>query len=238
MKKFVFLLSFMLAIFSAYSQEFNIPRLSPFPVNLEKEKISLKGNWLFSSSPEKSFWIGKTRESWKSISVPGEWIMQGYKVEKGQFAGYIKEFNIPTSWKNKRIKLRCNGIFSESFVYINGSEAGSHVGGFTPFELDITSFIHTGKNNIAISVRSESLADSLASASKYAVHSLGGITRDIFLFALPEINIASFHVQTTFDNEYKNAILKTHFQVLYASHEDELHLVYNLLMVIFLMPLY
>lgn len=209
MKGFVFLLTFMLAIFSADSQEFNIPRLSPFPVNLEKEKISLKGNWLFSSSPEKSFWTGKTRESWKNISVPGEWTMQGYKVEKGQFAGYIKEFNIPTSWKNKRIKLRCNEIFSESFVYINGSEAGSHIGGFTPFELDITSFIHSGKNNIAISVRSESLADSLASASKYAVHSLGGITRDIFIFALPEVNIASFHIQTTFDNEYKNAILTT-----------------------------
>jgi len=207
MKHNFFLLAFLLVLFSTKGQEYKIPRLTPLLVNLEENKVSLTGKWLFNASPEKSFWNKKEFENWSTILVPGEWVMQGFKVEKGQCAGYNKEFSVPTYWENKRIKLRCNGVFSESVIYVNGSEAGSHLGGFTPFELDVTSLIRPGKNNISIAVKSESLADSLSSASRYAVHSLGGITRDIFLFSLPPVNISSFHVQTTFDKEYKNAVL-------------------------------
>jgi beta-galactosidase len=207
MKHILFLVTFLLVFFTSKGQDYKIPRLTPLPTNIENSKVNLNGKWLFSASPDKSFWNKTEHQNWKEILVPGEWVMQGFKVDKGKSAGYNKDFNIPVSWNNKRVKLRCNGIFSEFTIYINGSEAGSHLGGFTPFELDLTSYIHPGKNNISIAVKSESLADSLASASRYAVHSLGGITRDIFLFSLPQVNIAGLHAQTTFDKEYKNAVL-------------------------------
>lgn len=193
---------------------FKIPRLSPLPEKIEKQRVSLNGEWLFNPSPEKGFQQKNEVIGWDKIEVPGEWAMQGFEVKKGEAAGYFRTFTVPRSWEGKRIKLRCNGVYSDSRVYINGKEVGSHLGGFTAFELDVTEQLRVGeKNRIALSVRSESLADSTSSASQYAVHPLGGITRDIYLFPLSEVNLAMFHVSTSFDEAYQDAVLKAEVEV-------------------------
>lgn len=214
-KKRILLLG-VLSLFlrQGFAEDVTIPRLSPLPVAIEKQNISLNGEWLFNPSPEKAFWERQTVGNWKKIVVPGEWVMQGFEVEKGKAAGYYRTFTVPTSWKGQRVKLRCNAVYSDSRVYVNGREAGSHLGGFTPFELDVTSLVAFGKENrIAVSVASESIADSTASGSRYAVHPLGGITRDIYLLALPETNLSLFHVSTSFDTTYTNAVLKAEIAI-------------------------
>lgn len=180
--------------------EVNVPRLSPLPLKVEKERIALAGTWTFN---------GKDK-----IEVPGEWVMQGFEMKKGEEATYERTFKIPSAWRGKRIKLRCNGIYSKARIRINGQEVGSHLGGFTAFELDVTDAVRMGtENRINIGVTSESVADATSNAAFYAVHPLGGITRDIYLFALPEVNVAAFHVQTAFDSLYKDAVLKAEVEV-------------------------
>ena len=214
-KNIVFLLLIILTkTFYSQAQEFTIPRLSPLPVGWEKSALKLNGKWMFDPSPEITFWQNPDLKNCKPIEVPGEWSMQGFKVEKGKKAGYYRTFNISSDWKGKRIKLRCNAIYSEAIVYINGKEAGDHIGGFTAFELDITSYIKWGEENeITIAVTNEGLADSLSNASRYAAHPLGGITRDIYIFPLEEANLSMFHITTDFDEEYVNAILKTEIEI-------------------------
>lgn len=209
-----YLLISVISLQSVCATSYVTPRLSPLPVNVEKQKVSLTGNWQFNASPEKNFWEKPTVNNWNTIEVPGEWVMQGFEVEKGQAAGYFRTFTVPSAWKGQRIKLRCNGIYSDSRIYINGKEAGSHLGGFTAFELDITELVQAGKENrIAVSVRSESLADSTSSGSQYAVHPLGGITRDIYLYPLADVNLSMFHASTSFDSTYTDATLKTEIEI-------------------------
>lgn len=179
-----------------------IARLSPVPANSDL-KQSLNGEWLFSENIEKA-------PCKQPIQVPGEWVMQGFEVAKGQAAGYLKKINIPAGWKNKRIKLRFDGVYSDAEIWLNGKKTGSHLGGFTPFEIDITSFVKwKGDNELLVKVKSDSKADSLASASQYAVHTLGGITRKVYLLALEEVNVAYADVKTTFDASFENAVLTT-----------------------------
>jgi len=191
-------------------------RWTPFPSSvsgLNDIKIDLNGTWQFNTSPGKDFFLNKKQSGWKTIEVPGEWVMQGYTVKSGEYAGYARSFKIPSNWKGKRIVLKCEAIYSECKIWLNSRFAGEHLGGMTPFEIDITSLVRSGENNISIAVRSESLADTLSGASTYAVHPLGGISRPICLIVLPEVNIASFHVSTTFDPDYKDATLKTDMKI-------------------------
>ncbi|MFV0505121.1 MAG: glycoside hydrolase family 2 TIM barrel-domain containing protein [Bacteroidales bacterium] len=187
-------------------------RWSPVPKEfkgLEDFKISLDGTWKFSPSPEESFQEKNDASSWQDIEVPGEWVMQGFEVDAGKSAAYHRTFSVPSSWEGCRIKLKCEAVYSECTIWINGQMVGGHLGGFTAFELDITDAVKKGTNTIAMSVRSESVVDTLSSGSQYAVHPLGGISRSIYLVALPDVNIASMHVQTSFDKLYENAVLET-----------------------------
>ena len=217
MKTALLAVSFMLMLNTAGAEEIAgykaMPRLTPRPVTvtgLVEIQVSLNGTWRFNPAPPTQFW--KTHlpsdTGWADINVPGEWTMQGFKVEKDSAAGYWRNFSVPADWKQHRIKLHCDAVYSNATIWINGDQAGKHEGGFTPFELDVTELIRPGQQNIiTLAVKNESLADTLASGTRYAAHQLGGITRKIYLFTVPQLNIASLHVTTEFDKDYRNATL-------------------------------
>jgi len=171
--------------------------------------LSLNGAWRFNEKPLDDFYKRSLgTNSWKSINVPGEWAMQGYKVDSMVFAGYEKTFNVPKDWKGKRIKLRFDGVSSESVIWVNGEEVGSHMGGMTAFEFDITTVLKKGENKVSLRVRNESLADMMGSLTQYAAHQLGGITRKVTLFVVPEVHVSDLRIVTDLDENYKNSTLK------------------------------
>ena len=208
---------------------YDLPRLTPRPVSvagIDERQVSLNGTWRFNPSPPEEFWKGDAPvgNGWAEIEVPGEWVMQGFAVEEDTAAGYRREFVPPSDWKGHRVKLRCDAVYSDAVVWVNGGEAGRHEGGFTPFELDVTDLVRVGRTNtIALAVRNESLSDVLASATQYAAHQLGGITRKIYLFAVPEVHIASLHVETTFDESYRDAILRVLLETANEGKRDVEH---------------
>ena len=219
MWKFVFSLLLWIGLTPDVNADITIPRLSPLPS--PTIGISLSGQWKFTTYVSKNIQYKQPETDTSPIEVPGEWVMQGFTVQENEIAAYYKTFFVPGSWlDNQRVKLRCNGIYSECSIYINGQNAGSHIGGFTAFELDITDLVKPEKENeISIGVRGKSIVDSLASGSKYAVHDLGGITRDIYLYTLPQLNIAKLDVSTTFDASYRNAILKSEIEIANEGQE-------------------
>ena len=147
---------------------FEPPRLTPAPTSVagtDQPKLSLNGTWQFNPSPPDGFWKTPTPNDsgLSDIEVPAQWTMQGFAVEKNKAAGYLREFAVPDEWKNHRIKLRCDAVYSDAAVWINGRQAGQHIGGFTPFEFDVTELLTIGrKNTIALAVKNDSLADILA----------------------------------------------------------------------------
>ena len=195
-----------------------MPRLSPRPVTVFDDKsplVSLDGVWKFNPVPPAGFeQFGATEtKSWKKIEVPGEWVMEGFEVPTNSAAAYWREFNVPKDWSGQRIKLRFDAVHSDCRVFVNGRQVGAHEGCFTAFELDITDAVRPGRNTLALAVKSESVADMLASATQYAAHQLGGITRKVQLFTLPKMNVASQILTTTFDPEFKDANLNVQLEI-------------------------
>ncbi len=187
-----------------------IPRYTPRPASMpavaDLLTENLNGIWQFNPVPPADWWTKVSDAGFRPIEVPGEWVMQGFTVPHGAAAGYQREFSVPARWKNQRVKLRCDGIYSDARVWINGREAGHHLGGFTPFELDITELLTFGASErIAVAVRGPSLADELAKGSSYAQHDLGGIARKIYLFAVPVVNVSDVHIVSTLDAQANDA---------------------------------
>ena len=73
--------------------------------------------------------------------------------------------------------------------------------------------LKAGENLLALRVRSESLADMLGSLTQYAAHQLGGITRKVTLFAVPDIHLSDLRIVTDLDDDYKDADLKVYLSV-------------------------
>ena len=190
----------------ASGSAYRLPWLSPRPQSVDGVKqniLSLNGTWKFTG--------GKARD--KNIQVPGEWEMQGFKVDSAATAKYSRDFDIPQDWKGKRVKLRFDAVSAHCMIRINGKQVGEHEGSFVPFELDITNAINTGNNHLEVDVQCQTISDILACTSQYAGHPVGGILRKIALFALPGINIADMTYTTRFDKEYKDAVLQIPFAI-------------------------
>ncbi|BBE16084.1 beta-galactosidase [Aquipluma nitroreducens] len=192
--------------------------LTPRPINvntLKELKIDLNGTWKFNPAPQAGFQtVKKVPANWSNIAVPGEWTMQGFSVKSNTRAAYMKSFAIPSEWKDCDIKLRCDAVFSDAVISINGKNAGMHQGGLNAFEMDVTNLIKQGTENIiSMGIMSESLADSLMSGSQYAAHQLGGILRKVYLIAVPKVHISSLHLATNWESKSDVAMLTADYEI-------------------------
>ncbi len=170
--------------------------------------LNLDGDWRFQPDPDPEFYnVSFSDIDWKLIKVPSHWVMEGFDSATGT-GGYRRHFQIPANFHGRRIKLLFDGVYSGAEVWLNGQRVGSHEGGFSPFELDITKAAHIGGDNLlAVLVREETLSSHLDNMSFYANFPLTGIFRPVSLFSLPENHVRRFHIRTTFDPDYRNATL-------------------------------
>ncbi len=191
---------------------FRRPVLTPIPdsvAGVHTPSLSLCGRWRFSPAPPARFWDETCDDAaWPPIEVPGEWVMQGFTVQPKSAAGYRTTFRVPENWRGHSVRIRFDAVFSQCTAWLNGQRVGAHEGGFTPFEVDVTRAVRPGRENVlALAVTSEGLADTLASASSYARHALGGITRKVTAFVVPELHLSRFQVETRLDRDYHDATL-------------------------------
>ena len=204
--------------------EVALSELSPRPVTetgVFTPLLSLNGTWKFSTNPPAGFeqFAAPKTKSWSNIAVPGEWVMQGFAVATNTAAAYWREFTVPADWSGRCIKLRFDCVHSDCTVYVNGQRVGAHEGCFTVFELDVTAAVKPGRNILALAVKSESTADTLDSATQYAAHQLGGITRKVQLFALPAVHLAEQVITADYDAATAKGILTAKLHLSPDSHD-------------------
>lgn len=166
--------------------------------NVKTPSFSLNGEWEFKYSP---------KDKWAKIEVPGEVAMQGYAIEHNKPFLYRKYFTVPEDYNGQRVILRFDGVYSQAKLTINGKFIREHNGGFTRWETDITDLVQTGKRN-TLELEVTDQIDDISYASGYAHHPIGGILRDVTVFALPQAHISNINVETHLDTLYKDATLE------------------------------
>lgn len=183
-----------------------------------REKESLNGDWNFQIDPYHTFlranWYQEKKEdeegrelpvdysfdNWEEVEVPSSWnnIKKEYLYYEG-LAIYSRTFKYINHGENK-VFLKIGAANYESLIFLNKEFIGRHIGGSTPFFVDITD--HLQRNN-----RIHILVDN--TRKKPAVPTLntdwfnyGGLYRDVELIRLPESYIKDFTVALQRDSNF------------------------------------
>ena len=142
---------------------------------------SLNGHWQFTTN--------SAAATWDSITVPGNWdTLPAYSTHKGK-GWYRREFVAPTEWQRKHIRLKFDAVYHDASVTLNGKELGSHNGGYTPFEFDVTDVVKLGATN-TVTVCADS------TYRRGAWWHWGGISRSVTLIANEDARIVWQHIRT------------------------------------------
>lgn len=171
--------------------------LPDYVAGVSRPVMSLNGEWEFRFTAQ---------SDWTPIEVPGEAAMQGYAIRHDTPFYYRRTVRIPKDYRGKRVVLRFDGTYSKAQLYVNGTAVRKHAGGFTRWETDITPYVEAGADNELILELTDPL-DDISYAAGYAHHPIGGILRDVTLYALPNDHVYNEVFITELDSLYHNAVL-------------------------------
>ncbi len=87
---------------------------------------------------------------------------------------YFKRIRVPRAWKERRVWIRFGAVTFRCDVYLNGELLGSHEGGYTPFEFEITGRFNQTQENLLV-LRVDNLLDYTTCPQGQVPSSAGGV---------------------------------------------------------------
>ena len=129
-----------------------------------EREINFNENWKFhlgdiAGASARQF----NDQSWRTINLPHDWSIEGrpeINNPSGNDGGYYpagigwyrKTFNFQQDNRLTETIIYFEGVYMNATVFVNGHELGTHPYGFTSFFYDITPYLRTGENTMAIKV--------------------------------------------------------------------------------------
>ena len=111
---------------------------------------------------------------------------------------YRRTITIPETWKDKRVFVHFDGVYSAAVVWVNGKYVGYSQDSNTDAEFDITDFVTTGDNQL--SVRVYRWCDGSYLEGQDMWH-LSGIHRDVYLVATPKVFVADHYITSSLNSD-------------------------------------
>ncbi|HLP37708.1 glycoside hydrolase family 2 TIM barrel-domain containing protein [Lacibacter sp.] len=186
---------------------------------------SLNGIWKFNyvskpaDRPIGFFNSNFDDNNWKNITVPSNWEIQGFGVpiytnsiypfpanppyiphDDNPVGSYRTHFEIPVNWTAKEIFLHFGSISGMAYIWLNGKEVGFTKASKTPAEFNITPFLKSGKNILAVQVFRWHDGSYLEDQDFWR---LSGIERNVFLLARSKTAVIDYEVNAGLTNDYK-----------------------------------
>ena len=177
----------------------------PRPQMMRENWQNLNGLWDYciqpQSSPQPTQYDGK-------ILVPfaPESALSGVErvLQPDEKLWYQRQFEIDFE-PEEVVMLHFGAVDFSCLVWVNGTQVGSHLGGYLPFSFDITSTLHAGQNTLLVMVRDETEA-ALHQKGKQRLHpggiwytSVSGIWQTVWLEVLPKKHIRSLKITPVID---------------------------------------
>lgn len=160
----------------------------------QRIRLSVNDAWKFSPADSKDAQkIVLDDSRWPVLNLPHTWNavdtqddVPGYRMG---VSWYRKKLDLDGRFRNRKVFLYFEGANQVAEVFVNGSFAGSHKGGYSAFTVDITDHIALDHSNI-IAVKVDNSVNGDIPPSPSADFNLyGGIYRDVWLVAAEPVHI-------------------------------------------------
>jgi beta-galactosidase len=204
---------------------------------------SLNGTWSFyyadsvQARPVDFYKNDFSLKGWDQIEVPSNWEMKGFGLPIYVNLGYVfpknppfiehsynnvgsykRTINIDKDWNDKEIFLHFAGVSGAMYVYVNGKMVGYNEGSKTPAEFNVTEFIKTGKNQIAVQVLRWSDASYMEDQDFWR---LSGIERDVYLRAENKLHIKDIRLNGDLTSDYTNGLFTLDIELNNSSNKEK-----------------
>lgn len=224
MKKTLFVFSLIAAGFSGAG--IPLPE-HPRPDWKRDEWVNLNGQWRFAFDArdkglEDALFKADDKSFPLSIKVPFGWGSPASGVSNiADIAWYRRDVTVPAAWKGKRVFLVVGASDHDTDCWFDGMKVGSHSGGYTPFEMELTDYVTWGKaQKITMRVWDLPGNDALKDWRLYGKQGYGnvrGIWQTVYLEArgeqymdsvrfIPDIKDGSVTAEITLDTPAKKSL--------------------------------
>ena len=133
-------------------------------------------------------------DSSDSLKVPGDWNTQSEQLffYEGTI-WYKKSFDYQRR-PNTRLFVYFGAANYQADVYLNGQKIGQHIGGFTPFNFEITSLVQNSGNFLIVKVDNKRRRDGVPTLMT-DWWNYGGLTRNVKLVETPATFVHDYSIQ-------------------------------------------
>ena len=121
-----------------------------------------------------------------TMRIPSDWNTQDERLFFYEGTVWFKKsITIKKSdYTASKALLYFGAVNYDSRVWVNGQEAGHHIGGFTPFNFDVTDLLKEGENIVIVKVDNKRHAEDVPTQI-FDWWNYGGITRNVMLVKVP-----------------------------------------------------
>ncbi|MDE6337154.1 MAG: DUF4982 domain-containing protein [Muribaculaceae bacterium] len=176
----------------------------------DSRAISFDKGWKFTLGDNTNYSNSDFKDaSWRSLDLPHDWAIEGNFSQDnpsgtgggalpGGIGWYRKTFDFTSDMKGKDVYIDFDGAYMNATVYINGHELGTRPYGYASFSYNLTPWLKSGKNVVAVRVDNVEQPNS-------RWYSGCGIYRHVWLRILNPLHVAQWGTFVRQDKVTKEA---------------------------------
>ena len=129
-----------------------------------------------------------------TMQIPSDWNTKDERLFFYEGTVWFKRSFQAVPMEECRTLLYFGAVNYDCRVWVNGHEAGHHVGGFTPFNFDISDLLKEGENTVIVKVDNKRHPEDVPTQI-FDWWNYGGITRDVKLVKVTPVYLEDYNVQ-------------------------------------------
>ena len=191
----------------SFDREHPLPEY-PRPQFVRESYLNLNGTWNYAIKKSSAL----PREFLAQITVPfsPETELSGVcrVLKPDEYMFYEKTFTLPEGFNKGRVFINFGAVDQIAEVYLNGKRVGGHIGGYTPFTIELTDAINEADENQLIVAVQDFSDTKYYSKGKQKLNRGGiwyspqsGIWQSVWLESTPVEYLESVKITPDYDNE-------------------------------------